>query len=243
MNAIVAFLGPSAPSRIDPTIDVRPPAAAGDLLALIVEEPCTVVLLDGVFDARAAVRHKEILALLARGFRVIGAASMGALRAAELDGLGMEGVGRVYEAYRRERITGDDEVALLHVPASMGSHAVTVPLVDVRATIGFALRTRRIGRTTARCMFEAARALHFTERDWPAIFERMAGAGYIVEPTLPPWIDENRVWVKRDDASAALAAAVSRQRPPHPSIHCHATAYVRQLARQVGVELPSFPIS
>ncbi|MDN3029626.1 TfuA-like protein [Streptomyces sp. S.PB5] len=38
----------------------------------------TVVLLDGLYHQVPALRHKEILALLVRGVRVIGAASLGA---------------------------------------------------------------------------------------------------------------------------------------------------------------------
>ena len=44
-----------------------------------------------------------------QGVHVFGAASMGALRAAELDGFGMRGIGRIYAAYRDGYWPGYDE--------------------------------------------------------------------------------------------------------------------------------------
>ena len=56
-------------------------------------------LIDGYFDGVPAVAHKEILWALDQGIRVLGAASMGALRAAELAPFGMEGVGAIWRDY------------------------------------------------------------------------------------------------------------------------------------------------
>ena len=62
-----------------------PPAAQGDIvLAAHAFRPRAMVLIDGQFEDRPAVRHKEILWALAQGIGMIGAASMGALRAAEI---------------------------------------------------------------------------------------------------------------------------------------------------------------
>ena len=49
---------------------------------------------------------------LDNGITVVGGSSMGALRASELDDLGMVGIGYVYKAYRTGAITSDDDVAL-----------------------------------------------------------------------------------------------------------------------------------
>ena len=56
--------------------------------------PRAIGIIDGVFLDVASVWHREILWALSQGVHVFGAASMGALRAAELDGFGMRGVGR-----------------------------------------------------------------------------------------------------------------------------------------------------
>jgi hypothetical protein len=57
-------------------------------------------MIDGVFHQSLAVWHKEIVFALLEGIVCIGAASMGALRAAELWRYGMIGVGKIFEMYR-----------------------------------------------------------------------------------------------------------------------------------------------
>ena len=57
-------------------------------------------LVDGRYEDIAAVWHKEILYAIEQGALVFGAASMGALRAAECADFGMIGVGAVFERYR-----------------------------------------------------------------------------------------------------------------------------------------------
>ena len=47
---------------------------------------------------------------------MVGGASMGALRASELDDFGMIGVGRVYQDYRMGIIESDDDVAVVINP-------------------------------------------------------------------------------------------------------------------------------
>lgn len=232
----VAFLGPSRPRDLDDGIEIRPPAAAGDLLSLLSGPRRTVVLIDGVFDASAAPRHKEILVLLERGFPVLGAASMGALRAAEMDSFGMVGVGRVYEAYCRGLLEGDDEVALLHLPPSFGSTPATVPLVNVRATLGSAMRRRAIDRHRAAALMNAARSCHFTERDWPTIFSR---ASLDVSSSCAEWLSSNQVDVKADDAELALRSALSAARPPEVTAPSPPTIYLAELAHALGIDLQS----
>ena len=53
------------------------------------------------------------------GIHVYGAASIGALRAAELDAFGMRGIGRIYEDFREGVLEDDDEVAVLHGPEEL----------------------------------------------------------------------------------------------------------------------------
>ena len=78
------------------------PARQGDIWrAVRAHRPVAIGLIDGVFFHEPAVWHREILWALAEGVHVFGAASMGALRAAELEPFGMRGVGRVFAAYPR----------------------------------------------------------------------------------------------------------------------------------------------
>lgn len=132
----LVFLGPSLSlaeaQRICPDAEFHPPIRFGDLYALACEPPGQVLIIDGVFHDSTPVWQREILDALQAGWRVLGASSMGALRALELEPYGMIGLGTIFEWYRTGRIEGDDEVALLHGVAEMDYRPLTLPLVDVR---------------------------------------------------------------------------------------------------------------
>jgi hypothetical protein len=111
------FAGPSITGLAYPAgIELRPPAVCGDFAALLAAPPAAVALIDGCFKTAPTVWHREILSLIAAGTRVIGGASLGALRAAELDRFGMVGVGEIYRAYRSGALVRDDAVMLDHAP-------------------------------------------------------------------------------------------------------------------------------
>jgi hypothetical protein len=228
---IIAFAGPSRPVTLDPAIDWRPPAAAGDLLALTAERPDRVVLIDGYFDARPAPWHKEILILIEQGIPVIGAASMGALRAAELAPFGMIGIGRIFEAYRSARLTADDEVAVLHAPEALGWRPLTEPLVNVRANLLGAVRARAIDAAAARLHLETARRLNFRDRTWEVILGRAA-------PDCGRWLAQHRIDLKQRDAAQAIDLA-RRGLLSAPPVHSTPrTAFLRRLADHRGITLP-----
>jgi hypothetical protein len=187
----------------------------------------TVVLIDGLFDGYPAIRHKELLMLIGAGVRVIGGASMGALRACELRSFGMVGVGQVFRAYARGQLTGDDEVALLHGPEEAGWNGLTEPLVNVRATLVEAVRRGVLRADAARRLRSTAAAIHFSERTWGAVL----GASRPRPTAFASWLPDNRVDVKRQDAlqclDAALAPGLTRIARPPP-----ATIFTEALARQ-----------
>ena len=103
MNAVV-FLGPTLPHAAAAdllTATYLPPARQGDIYrAVRALRPVAVGLVDGRFLDTGTVWHREILWALSEGVHVFGAASMGALRAAELAPFGMRGIGQVFAAYR-----------------------------------------------------------------------------------------------------------------------------------------------
>ncbi|WP_328436764.1 TfuA-like protein [Streptomyces sp. NBC_00444] len=151
-----------------PRAVVHRPARHGDLLALDVGTADTVLIVDGVYHQTAPVRHKEIIDAMARGARVVGASSMGALRAAELWPYGMEGVGLVFGMYARGTLDADDEVAVDHLPS--GDHwQLTIPLVNVRWAVSNAVAEAVLTEEQGAELLEAARSLHYTERSWGAI--------------------------------------------------------------------------
>ena len=236
---ILAFAGPSLLPEDRGRfagVEWRPPAEAGDLLRLAAEPPDTICLIDGYFDHRPAVRHKEILLLLSEGVRILGASSIGALRAAEMSAFGMVGVGAIYRAYARGGLTGDDEVALVHGPAKWGWRPLSVPLVDVRATLCRALREKVLTIADARALLRAAAATHYTERSW----EGLIGPAPLAAATLgrlTTWLDRGQVAQKRIDALACLASAAAGITAAQPRPRMVKTAFVDALARECGVTL------
>ena len=136
------FAGPSLPpaarARLARVLWL-PPAAQGDLYRAARTGPAAIGLIDGYFGNVASVWHKEILWALERGIHVYGAASIGALRAAELADFGMHGIGVISAAYRDGTLQDDDEVALLHGPAETGYLPLSEPMVNLRSSFAAAV--------------------------------------------------------------------------------------------------------
>ena len=123
-----------------------PPIKRGDLDAA--GDYDVFVILDGEFGQSMSVSPKEILAVLERGRTVIGASSMGALRASELDRSGMIGVGWVYDYFRKGAVRRDADVALVYAPFDF--KPITVPMVDLEYWMEQAAAAGLISSTTFR---------------------------------------------------------------------------------------------
>jgi hypothetical protein len=152
---------------IIPGADIHPPVRHGDLVRLDVGPGDTVVIIDGVFHAAPAVRHKEILDLIARGVRVVGAASIGALRAAELCPYGMTGIGSIFAAYRDGLIDADDEVAIAHTDD--GHRQLSEALVDIRAVVALAVVDGILDRGEGCRVIDHARGVYYMHRTRSAL--------------------------------------------------------------------------
>lgn len=165
----IVFCGPTL-ARADMAGDrdllVLPPAAQGDLLSAVKRhEPSAVLLIDGVFQLTPAIRHKEILWTLNQGIPVLGAASMGALRAAELYPH-MQGVGLIYRWYRRFALAPDDAVAVLHGPAEVDCPPLTEALIDMLRTLKHMARNQALPASLCQKLAATARATGFRDRTW-----------------------------------------------------------------------------
>ena len=172
MKRILVFCGPTlAGIELPAGVTRLPPAGFGDMLVNAPKTPSTLVLIDGLFGSQRSPWHKEILTLLAAGHRVVGAASMGALRACELQGHGMIGIGLVFRAYQRGVLIDDGDVAVVHAPAELGWRPLSIALVDVLAALNLARRTAAIDRAMAGILANRARALSFRDRNWRKILD------------------------------------------------------------------------
>ena len=155
-------------------------------------------MIDGYFERVPAVWHKEILWALSRGIHVFGAASMGALRAAELYPFGMIGVGAIFEAFRDGQLEDDDEVAIVHADADHGYRPLSTPMVDIRATLAAAERDGVL-RPDQRAVLEAdLKGRHYAERHDAALLERARAIG--AGDALKAWLPSGRVQQKQRDA-------------------------------------------
>ncbi len=203
---VVIFLGPTlspddgvrgARRRLPSACRARRPPAGG-----VPQRPRAIGLVDGLFERVPAVWHKEILFALSEGVHVYGAASMGALRAAELDAFGMRGVGDVYRAYADGSLEDDDEVAVAHADAAHGFRALSDAMVDVRATLDAAVAAGVIRPTTAESLVARIKATFYAERVLVAALARDDEE----HERLRAWLPTGKVERKRDDAIALLEA-------------------------------------
>lgn len=187
-----------------------PPAAHGDVYRAALRRPRAIGIIDGYFEGVPSVWHKEILWAMSQGIHVFGSASMGALRAAELDRFGMVGVGEIYRAYRDGVLEDDDEVAVVHGPSELGYRAATEAMVNIRYTLARAAGAGIIAADTADALVRIAKGLFYKDRDWGynRLVQGAAAQGLPAEEleVLRKWLPDGRVNQKHRDARAMLEA-------------------------------------
>jgi hypothetical protein len=217
---------------------VLPPIQQGDLLRQKNDLPNVLGIIDGYFHQVPAVLHKEILLALENGTRVLGAASLGALRAAELDAYGMEGVGEIYRLYKQGQIDGDDEVAVVHACQEEGYRPLTEPLVNIRHNLQRARARGLLTARTAAALRATARRLHYTERTYEAVLAaaRPLLASRREWATLRDFLRTEAIDLKREDARALVNLVAARVRgtevwPPRVPFRLQKTKYLRILER------------
>lgn len=139
MVKIIIYAGLSLPFSeakeiLDTTDDIeviyKRPVQRGDLNQAVKEHPDIIAIIDGVFHQNSAVGHREILDVIKKGIKIYGASSMGALRASELDSLGMIGTGYCYKQYATGEIDSDDDVAVMLDSETL--EALSIPLINMK---------------------------------------------------------------------------------------------------------------
>jgi len=208
-NPVIVFLGPTLPlvaARRILDADYRAPVAQGDVLRAVMERPAAIAIIDGYFANVPSVWHKEILYALSQGVPVLGAASMGALRAAELAAFGMRGVGAIFHAYMDGRLEDDDEVAVTHGPAELGYPLLSEAMVNIRRTLSDAMAAGAVSPHDRRHLQRIAKELPYQERSYDRLLCEA------VEEGLDPgemahfrqWLGQGRADQKREDAMELL---------------------------------------
>jgi hypothetical protein len=163
VKPVIIFLGPSLSHerarRIFAGADYRPPAKKGDLLRLAADPEVRMVgLVDGVFLQDYPPTPIEVYQLARKqGVLLAGAASLGALRAVELEKFGMVGIGRVFQLYRSGRINADDEVAVTFAPEEQ--------------SYGLQSEKSIISRQAKMAIARVAKGIYFPHRNYAYIIE------------------------------------------------------------------------
>ena len=188
------------------SLTCRGPAKCGDITHAVDQGFRVIGLVDGRFEDVAAVWHKEILYALSRGATVYGAASMGALRAAECHPFGMIGIGAVFERYAFGGLEDDAAVAQVHAPAEFGYVAFSEAMVTVDATLDATLATGTITADEHALIRTRADAVFFKERTWRRIFEVVSPEIDHAAERLKPHIRN----IKREDAESLLDVLLER---------------------------------
>lgn len=220
---IAVFLGPSLArhkaERLLPA-NYYPPVRMGDVYRLIATGVQTIVIIDGVFHNTTPVWQRELVAAMDRGITVIGASSMGALRAAELDCLGMVGHGQIYAWYRDGVIDGDDEVALLHADEALGYQGISEPMVNIRYNLGLAVEHSVLSHEQADALIGLAKDRFFGDRSYHLLLQSplVASMPAAQRADLTDLLTDAPINLKQIDAAGVLRyCAELAGRKPAPS--------------------------
>ncbi|REE28371.1 hypothetical protein C7452_0379 [Methanothermobacter defluvii] len=197
---IIIFTGPSL-SHLEASAileaDYRPPVRRGDIQEAMKENPDIIGIIDGVFHQSPAVGHREIIDALRKGVKVVGGASMGALRASELSELGMVGVGRIFTSYLEGEIESDDDVAVAFNPENL--EPLSDSLVSIEFNLKRALRRGVIGDPDFRELMDTARKIFYPLRNYRRILHEARIPDDVKESLLLFLESEGRD-LKREDA-------------------------------------------
>lgn len=205
----IVFFGPSISEAEVRRLAIcahAPPIRRGDLAN--VDGYDVLVILDGEFGQSMSVSPKEILTVLEKGKTVIGAASMGALRASELDRAGMIGVGWVYDYFRRSAVRRDADVALVYSPFDF--KPMTVPMVDIEYWMQQASAAGLIPSREKARVLKAARNIFFADRTGDRLMDSLRRAvGVPVLESLLAFSGGTIPSVKSVDAAEAVRLSTS----------------------------------
>lgn len=148
--------------------EYKAPVKRGDIIKAIEDSPEIIGIIDGVFHQAPAVGHKEIIKAIDKGITIVGGGSMGALRASELDTLGMIGVGYVYENYANGKIESDDDVAVVFNPETC--EQLSEALVNIKYKLSLATKKGIINNSEKDDILKVAKSIYYPKRTYSKIF-------------------------------------------------------------------------
>ena len=187
-------------SHDDVEVIYKRPIKRGDLGHDIKENPDIIGIIDGVFHQNSSVGHKEILNVINKGITVVGASSMGALRASELDTLGMTGIGYVYEQYATGKVASDDDVAVMLDSETL--EALSEPLINMEYVFENAVSENIITENQKEELIKIAKSTFYPKRN----YSQTLSSSSLDDETKSKLIDFIRrsVDIKKEDAKELI---------------------------------------
>ncbi|WP_458455282.1 TfuA-related McrA-glycine thioamidation protein [Methanobrevibacter sp.] len=173
MVKVIIYTGLSLPfneakeifdSHDDVDVIYKKPIKRGDLGLDLKERPDIIAIIDGVFHQNSAVGHKEILNVMKNGIKVFGASSMGALRASELDELGMIGIGYVYSQYASGEVESDDDVAVMLDSETL--EPLSEPLINMKYVFSNAVSEGIINEEEKEELLNITKKTYYPQRNY-----------------------------------------------------------------------------
>jgi hypothetical protein len=184
----------------------HPPVKCGDLIRLFRLKPKRIVIIDGLYERVPAVWHKEIMLGLDNGIEIYGAASMGALRAAELYPFGMIGVGQVFQDFLNKKLNDDDEVAVLHQNQDRNYTSINDAMVNIRSTLELACQQGIITIATKTHLIEDCKRQFYPHRSLKKSILKFEKQNPTDCKSLSRWLTTvGMVDIKKQDAQLVLA--------------------------------------
>lgn len=239
---IIVFSGPTISHQeiheILPEALCHAPIKCGDILKVLRLSPKIIVIIDGNFGHVGSAWHKEIMLALSHKITVFGVASMGALRAAELDDFGMKGHGEIYHFYKIGQINGDDEVAIIHADNDKNYQITTLALVNIRCTLNKAMIEGKASQQIVNNIIGRIKNLPYFERTFARV------ADIIQDKSLINWFRNNYIDQKKLDAVSLLRylnysnKAIENDVQP---LILNNTFYLRKLYREMTCSHFDFP--
>ena len=209
MGKPIIFLGPSLSHEKARKIfdaDYRPPARKGDFLRLAADfdvVEMAIGFVDGVFLQDYPPTPIEVYHLARKnGVLLVGAASLGALRAVELEKFGMVGIGKIFQLYKTGKVNADDEVAVTF--ASEGDYQLqSEAMIDIRYNLYLAHKKGVINEKAKSMLVRLAKEIYFPHRKYTYILEEARNRYPMLESEINSfgnYIRTNRKSLKEMDA-------------------------------------------
>jgi hypothetical protein len=209
MDKPIIFLGPSLSHEKARKIfdaDYRPPARKGDFLRLAADfdvVEMAIGFVDGVFLQDYPPTPIEVYHLARKnGVLLVGAASLGALRAVELEKFGMVGIGKIFQLYKTGKVNADDEVAVTF--ASEGDYQLqSEAMIDIRYNLYLAHKKGVINEKAKSMLVRLAKEIYFPHRKYTYILEEARNRYPMLESEINSfgsYIRSNRKSLKEMDA-------------------------------------------